>query len=188
MAGKEYTDIIRQMKEQGILFLEGVSDGQLDQVQERYDIVFPEQLRQFYRLGMPVSAGFINWLDDSSVNVKQIKRKMRAPVRGFLAAVELEEIWPRAWGERPFSEEQALSIAGERLNRAAGLIPLYSHRYMACLENSGDSPVLSVYGGDIIYYGSNLSNWLQIEFCGLPHKTIFESELPEIPGWQELLG
>lgn len=186
-AGK-YADIIRHMKEQGILFLENVTDGQLDQVQERYNIVFPGQLRHFYRLGMPVSTGFVNWLDDSPGNVEQVKRKLKSPVRGILLTVELEESWPRAWGERPSSEEEALKIAGERINRAAGLIPLYSHRYMTCLDNSEDSPVLSVYGGDIIYYGSNLNNWLQIEFCGLPYRTIFESELPVIPGWQELIG
>lgn len=184
----EFEDIIEQMKKQGISFLENVTPQQLDQVQERYGIVFPQELRRFYLMGMPVSDGFVRWLDESPEYAETVKRKLKAPVRGVLTAVELEEIWPACWGERPGEETQAVKLAGERLSGAAMLIPLYAHRYAACLPDTDDAPVLSVYGGDIIYYGANLRNWLQIEFCGFSQKTVFETRLPEIPGWQELIS
>lgn len=184
----DYTDIISRMKDQGINFLDHVSSEQLDRAQERYGIRFPEELRRFYSQGMPVSQGFVNWLEETPEYTEHVKKKLRSPVRGALIAVELEELWPLAWGERPEEEAQALEQAGRRLKEAACLIPLYSHRYMACLPEADDSPILSVYGGDIIYYGAGLKNWLEIEFCGLPRGTIFESALPEIPGWQDLIG
>ncbi|MGN0294924.1 MAG: hypothetical protein ACI4D3_13070, partial [Lachnospiraceae bacterium] len=184
----EYRDIMEQMKKQGISFLEDVTPQQLDQVQKRYGIVFPGELRRFYMEGMPVSDGFVRWLDETPDYVESVKRKLKAPVRGVMTAVELEEVWPACWGERPEEESQALEIAGERLGDASVLIPLYAHRYVSCLEQTDDAPVLSVYGGDIIYYGANLKNWLQIEFCGLSRRTVFESELPEIPGWQTLIS
>ena len=184
----EYGDIVEQMKKQGIAFQENVTPQQLDQVQQRYGIVFPEELRRFYMMGMPVSDGFVRWLEESPEYVEFVKRKLRAPVRGVLTAVELEEVWPVCWGERPSEEDRALELAGEQLRSAAELIPLYAHRYAVCLEGTGDAPVLSVYGGDIIYYGANLKNWLQIEFCGLSRRTVFESELPVIPGWQGLIS
>ena len=184
----EYYDIMEQMKAQGIVFLEDVTAEQLDRVQERYGIVFPEMLRRFYMMGMPVSDGFVRWLDESPEYTETVRRKLKAPIRGILTAVELEEVWPPAWGICPEEEEQALEMAAERLKGAAVLIPLYAHRYMVCLPDTDDAPALSVYGGDIIYYGADLKNWLQIEFCGLSQQTVFESELPEIPVWQELIG
>ena len=188
MAVTDYTDIISRMKKQGIAFLENVSFEQLDRAQDRYGIEFPGELRRFYSQGMPVSQGFVNWLDETPRYVETVEKRLKAPVRGVLIAVELEELWPRTWGERPLQEEQALKQAGDRLKKAARLIPLYSHRYIACLPETDDMPVLSVYGGDIIYYGADLENWLEIEFCGLPRGTIFERNLPEIPGWQDLIG
>ena len=188
MAGESYAEMIQQMKEQGILFLENVTSDQLALAEARYGLVFPEPLRRFYMEGMPVSFGFVNWLEDSVEYVDMIKRRIDAPVKGVLLAVEMEEIWPNSWGVRPAQEEMALAIAGKQLDQAASLIPLYSHRYLVCSEQSEAAPVLSVYGGDIIYYGSDLLNWLQVEFGGLSHKSIFQAPLPEIPGWQDLIG
>jgi hypothetical protein len=136
---------------------------------------------------MPVSSGFVNWLEENPQYVEKIGKRLAAPRRGVLMAVEIEEFWPKSWGERPSEEEKALKKAGQYLEQAAPLIPLYRHRYLPSF-GATDAPVLSVYGGDIIYYGANLRNWLQIEFCQLPHTTIFEMERMEIPGWNSLIS
>lgn len=190
---KAYMSIIEQMKEQGIVFQEQVTSAQLDEAEIRYGIRFPEELRSFYELAMPISNGFVNWLDDSPENVELIQKRLSFPVRGVLTAVELEKIWPSAWGICPPDEEQAVEIAKERMKGAALLIPVYLHRYVPYLEGVVDPPVLSVYGGDIIYYGFSLENWLRIEFCD-PSDSFWQEQkkkgvsTPEIPGWQELIG
>ena len=48
MAGESYAEMIQQMKEQGILFLENVTSDQLALAEARYGLVFPEPLRRFY--------------------------------------------------------------------------------------------------------------------------------------------
>lgn len=188
MVSREFDQIIYQMEQQGICFLKNVTSEQLDQAQERYGICFPEKLRRFYRMGMPVSKGFVRWLEESPEYVETVQKKLKAPIRMLLDAVEQEEFWPASWGERPLEGEQLHNKALDKLNQAAVLVPVYSHRYMPCLEGTGDAPILSVYGSDLIYYGSDLKNWLQIEFCSLPRQTIFESELPPIPIWQDLIS
>ena len=57
--------------------------------------------------------------------METVEKRLKAPVRGVLIAVELEELWPRTWGERPLQEEQVLKQAGDRLKKAARLIRLF---------------------------------------------------------------
>ena len=85
-------------------------------------------------------------------------------------------------------DEDAACLAEEHLKQAAVLIPLYGHRFVPCLDGVENPPVLSVYGGDIIYYGENLQNWLEIEFFGKSRDSIRRETIPVIPGWQELIG
>ncbi|MDO5410317.1 MAG: hypothetical protein Q4F21_07665 [Lachnospiraceae bacterium] len=188
MEGSKYRELILQMKQSGILFEEQVDAERLEQVQQRYGIRFPKELRSFYEQAVPVSPGFVNWLDDSDENVKKIRNRLGFPKRNVLKAVEIEEFWPAAWGIRPADEEKALQKAEEQLSQAAVLLPLYSHRFLVCADGISNPPVLSVYGGDIIYYGSCLENWLEIEFCGKSQESVFENPLPFIPGWTPLIS
>lgn len=185
---KKYADIIAQMKENGIRFQESVTREQLSQAEKRYGIHFPEELCRFYEMGMPISDGFVNWLDDSEANVKQIREKIAFPLSSVLLEVEMDVIWPKSWGHRPETEEEAVCAAKKHLEHAASLLPLFSHRYLVDLGEDMDDPVLSVYGGDLIVYGFNLRNWLEVEFCGLPYETVHQETLPSIPGWDCLIG
>lgn len=183
-----YEDLIQKMKEKGIAFIEHPDREMLRRVQRRYGISFPNSLIHFYELGMPISGRFVNWLDDSEENRQHIRRKMEFPMHSVLRGVEIEEVWPAAWGVRPEEDRLAAWKAQFYLDDAAALIPLYGHRYLVCLDGVEDPPVLSVFGGDIIFYGASLSDWLEIEFLGKPQSSVYEAELPEIPGWNVLIG
>ncbi len=192
------------MKQQGIALLEGITPAQLDEAELRYGIHFPKELHAFYEIAMPISEGFVNWIDDSAKNQEQIQKRLAFPLRGILTAIEIEpdEIWPLAWGKCPSDPDEAVELAKEYLKNAAPLIPIYGHRYIPYLEISAEPPILSIYGGDFIYYGFSLTQWFQKEFGihsdasapaipldfpeNTPNKTT--PSIPEIPGWQELIG
>lgn len=183
-----YTDLIQKLKEKEIDFIDHPNREKLRRAQRRYGVSFPKSLIAFYEQAMPVSGRFVNWLDDSEDNRQHIRRKMDFPLHSVLKGVEIEAIWPAAWGTRPEDDRLAEWKAQFYLSDAVTLIPLYSHRYLVCLEGVEDPPVLSVYGGDIVFYGASLSDWLEIEFLGKPHSSVYEKELPEIPGWNVLIG
>ena len=180
--------LIEEMKALGIFFLEGITDEQLQAVEQLYGIVFPESLKQFYRLGLPVSSGFTDWLDLNEENVQHVRRKLAFPLRSVRMAVEMGELWAESWGERPEDEEEAADLAEKQLSEAVPLIPIYGHRYMPLISGMDDPPVLSIYGEDIICYGQNLGQWIAIEFLGVSQKEARMAPLPQIPGWDELIG
>ena len=59
---------------------------------------------------------------------------------------------------------QALEEAGFDTADIEGFIPLYSHRALVVFKNKALSPVLSIWGKDIILYGKSLSDYWCNEF------------------------
>ena len=72
--------------------------------------------------------------------------------------------WPAEWGERPASLDEAFAIAKTAVEQAPTLIPILGHRYLPDRPNEAGNPVFSVYQTVIIYYGSNLADYLENEF------------------------
>lgn len=72
---------------------------------------------------------------------------------------------------------QALMEQGFYLDLSAGLVPVYSHRFLVCGVDASDGPVLSIAGTDAIVYGGTLIEYLQAEFY--PHDSLREI------GWRE---
>ena len=69
---------------------------------------------------------------------------------------------------------------------APKLIPIYSHRYMP-MGVSDNPPVISVYGVDVIYYGKDLDEYIQIEFGEKNPSEIDYSNIQKIPFWSEMM-
>ena len=78
------------------------------------------------------------------------------------------------------------------------LIPITGHRYLLANSLEAGNPVLSVYGSDIICYGSNLRNLLLLEFSSLlsldraevtesANAGITQENISAIPFWGELM-
>lgn len=59
---------------------------------------------------------------------------------------------------------EVLLEQGFRLEPAAGLVPVYSHRFLVCGADPLDGPVLSIQGTDAIVYGRTLAEYLRSEF------------------------
>ncbi|GLQ29524.1 SMI1/KNR4 family protein [Litoribrevibacter albus] len=56
------------------------------------------------------------------------------------------------------------ALAEFPVSSIVGFIPIYGHRAMVVFEDSSLSPVISVWGSDIILYGKDLYTYLNKEF------------------------
>jgi hypothetical protein len=61
---------------------------------------------------------------------------------------------------------QVLLEQGFHLPVDAGLVPVYSHRFLVCGADPLDGAVLSIVGTDAIVYGGTLLEYLCSEFPG----------------------
>lgn len=75
------------------------------------------------------------------------------------------------WGTRPTGFEDCLAIFRKDFPSWPKLLPIYSHRFLAAEPCLSDNPVFSIKQTDIIYYGTDLANYLMNEFVK-PHGQI----------------
>jgi hypothetical protein len=59
---------------------------------------------------------------------------------------------------------EVLLDQGFHLEPEAGLVPVYSHRFLVCAADALDGAVLSIVGTDAIVYGRTLVEYLHSEF------------------------
>lgn len=69
-----YEDLIQNMKHQGVIFTEGLSDKEIYEIEKRYNITFPKVVKDLYQEVLPISKGFYNWRDDDVENVLNKKK------------------------------------------------------------------------------------------------------------------
>ena len=161
--------IIDQLINKGIQFAKGLTEAEFQRIEEIYNVRFPGSLRRFYSLGLPDSedpddmAGFPRWTDFSAANIAKIKERIQAPIHWVCGYIK-RGFWIPNWGKRPKSTNEAIKQFMEIAMKAPRLIPIYSHRYMPQLDGVENPPVISTVGIDIIYYGSDLHEYLQNEF------------------------
>jgi len=180
-----YKKIIQTLENRGIQFEDGLTNKEVIDIEKRYGVIFPDELKSFFSIALPVAGGFYNWRDITDSNVNIIKRRFKIP---FVELVEdIDEIyWSDDWENEPDNKEERNTILLNKINSAPKLIPIYSHRYIASVKSS-QNPVFSVYGTDIIYYGESLGSYLEIEFGLKKHSDMKTEIIVPVPFWSELL-
>lgn len=88
-------------------------------------------------------------------------------------------------GAEPESIEKYKEEVRKRLKKAPKLIPVYAHRYMPMLDN--DPPILSIHDTDVIYYGENLENYLEIEFGDKDQRSINIKIIEPVQFWSDII-
>ena len=180
-----YREIINKLYEAGVVFSEGLNDDEIKEIENCYQIKFPEELKEFYREALPISGRFYNWRDLNEKNVKKIKERILSPSQELIEDIsELE--WLEQWGVEPDSETEKHDYILEKTRESCQLIPLFGHRYLAS-QFPLNNPVFSVYGTDIICYGENLTQYLMIEFKYEKHSIIEYDKIKEVNFWNDFL-
>jgi hypothetical protein len=183
-----YESLMTELKGKGVVFDRAMNLEELNIVAQFYNISFPFEIQKLFSLGLPVSRGFYNWRDMSSENVKHIKNALEAPIDGLQFDLEENGFWCEQWGIKPSNIEDARNILLQHYNNAPKLVPLYSHRYMPFIPDLTRVPVFSIMQSDIIYYGTDLVSYLEIEFGYKDRDSnIIGYDFPHIDFWSDLL-
>ena len=176
----DFLRIINHMNKMGICFTSGLTDNTIAEIEEVYEIRFPDSLKVFYKTMLPISTKceepprFPRWNDLSPKNINFIRQLMDAPYQWLRRDIE-KGFWLPIWEGKTIDE---------LFENTPKLIPIFAHRYMPVVEGLDDLPIISTVGRDTVYYGHNLSEYLEVEFSG---KRLNTNNFAYIPFWSEII-
>jgi len=136
---------------------DGLSDHELDQAEQHFEIRFPPLWRTILSHVHPIALprpprgedGILRWTDYPDWRLRDeaaTRDFIDAPVNGLLFDVERSDFWWTAWGTRPDDIPARLSHTSDRLAAVPRLVPLWGHLYIASTD---DSPVFSIVQADL---------------------------------------
>ena len=183
MENTDAVHIAELLRQSGVLLAPGLTDAEVDEVQERFGFRFPPDLRALLQYALPIAPGFPNWRDESE---ESLRSRLDWPRDGTLFDIEHNAFWMDEWGPRPDNLATAFEVASQEIAIAPVLIPVFSHRYIPEEPHLSGNPVFSVYQTDIIYYGANLAEYFSNEF--LPRENFSLSpNIREIRFWSRVI-
>lgn len=157
-----WTGIVASLSQRGIKFEQGLSDQEIDSIQRSFKLTFPADLRAFLQTALPTGSRFPDWRNGERSDLKAL---LRWPVDGICFDVEYNDLWfSELFGDKPSSLQEAVAIVRRKVAEAPQLIPICGHRFIPSEPHLSGNPVFSVYQTDIIYYGSDLADYLSNEF------------------------
>jgi len=157
--------IINLLKNKGVEFGDGLSDSELLDIEKRFVIKFPPDLKRFLQTQLPISDQFINWrqgLHDKKTE-EDIIDIIGWPLEGILWDIK-NGSWLSIWGERPENKEHQIALAKLRFAHVPKMVPVCGYRFIPSEPNLVGNPIFSVHQTDIIYYGFDLASYLAHEF------------------------
>ena len=161
----------------------GLSDAEVEAVEERFEFRFAADHRVFLQAGLPQGLGWPDWRDGDP---EELRRRLDWPREGVLFDAK-HGFWYPDWGQKPEDRQEALRLAQTRLRDVPQLVPVYLHRYLPGIAGQSGHPVLSVYQTDIIYYGNDLADYLHQEFGIGPAHNLRDAHT-SLPFWRYFLG
>ncbi len=165
----------------------GLTDAEVDAVEARFGFAFAADHRAFLTTLLPTGPRWPDWRTGDDA---ELRRQLAWPVEGVLFDVENNRAWFADWGPRPLSTAQALAEARARLAGVPQLVPVYSHRYLPSGRTAAGHPVLSVYQTDVIYYGTDLVDYIHQEFAasgGTPRNDPRWRPRATVAFWRDLI-
>ncbi|WP_431967446.1 hypothetical protein [Actinacidiphila sp. bgisy160] len=168
----------------GVEIEQGMSERELDGVEERWGFRFAPEHRALLGEGLPV--GSQSWPDWRDGDPEDLAGRLSWPVEGVLFDVERNGFWHPDWVPRPAAAQDALDLARTYMAKVPVMVPIYSHRYLLGDSDRTGTPVLSMYQTDIIYYGTDLVDYFHHEF-GRPVPTPDDHRYVQIPFWSYFL-
>lgn len=180
-----YEESLALLEACGVEFEEGLTFNEVTQIEELYEIKFPESLLLFLTKALPVSKGFYNWRNTEVENINCIKKIINQPLQ-YINDMPEEIYWCEDWGKAPENEKVLKKEVRQRLSKAPKLIPIFSHRYMP-MTLEKNPPIISVHGIDVIYYGEDIEDYFKIEFGGKDPNSIKYQNIKKIQFWTDIM-
>jgi hypothetical protein len=165
---------------------EGMSDRELDRIEEELEFRFAPEHRTLLGEGLPV--GGRRWPDWRNEDRESLAERLAGPVDGVLFDVQNNAFWHPGWGSRPESSGDATDKARSHLADVPVMVPIFSHRYLLADPDRTGTPVLSMHQTDIIYYGTDLIDYPYREFGNpVPAPAPADHRYATIPFWSSFL-
>lgn len=192
----------------------GLDEPGIDALEQQWELQFPKDFRQFLSVLNAPDRGMytVSWSDETDDGLEEVDDDVSiydwnkddellisildAPLQGLLFDVEENSLWLNSWGKRPGKDTDVRKKVTELVAAAPKLIPITGHRYLLASSLAAGNPVLSVWQSDIICYGSNLKNFLLLEFSDLlgldyqwedANESITLEKIATIPFWGEIM-
>ncbi|MBC1376152.1 SMI1/KNR4 family protein [Listeria sp. FSL L7-0091] len=185
MFENQINKIAKLLESNGYILLDGMSNEQINIIQDLYKITFPPELRELLMTFNPYQ--LYNWADLSEKNIAKMKNILAWPREGIIFDVKENSFWMDAWGKKPESIALAIDIVEYNLEQASPLIPIYSHRYIPSVPCEVGNPIFSVYQTDIIVCGTDLWDYFRIEFGNKNYEDLkvhkIKTNVPFWSGW-----
>jgi hypothetical protein len=154
----------------------GLTDAEFSRIEQEYGFEFADDHRAFLAAGLPLNSPnpqeegvfythakpWPEWRDGTH---EELCKTLDWPIEGVLFDVE-HGFWDPSWAARPEDLAEAVSVAQEQLAKVPRMIPVHAHRYLPAGRGTHGHPVLSMWQTDIIYYGTDLVDYIHQEFGG----------------------
>jgi hypothetical protein len=173
-------EVVAALSARGVTLEVGLTSEEFTEIEERWQLRFPPDLRSFLGFALPVSDRFPNWRGDGDA----ITERLASPRRGIVFDVE-QGTWLDEWGDRPPDDASAHAKVLEQLAAAPMLIPVYAHRFIPAEPAEVGNPIFSVWQTDVIYYGNDLPEYFEREFR-IPKPDSTRADPRWIPFWSPL--
>ena len=191
-----------RLEEVGIAFDVGLSIDEIETIEETMDFTFPPDLKLFLQQGIPVSQtdevasktvvreDFPKWRSNSADLIDKSIEWVWEGIEFDMDWWYKRNVWHQDWGEKPATLDELKTVMKAKYMSAPLLIPIYSHRFLPAEPCDVGNPVYSVMQTDIICYGKNLADYLEVEFLGKSLEESFGSydEIRKIDFWHEMLA
>lgn len=182
----------------------GMTDAEIGEAEDRYGLRFPPDYRlllatlhtpdppmvgaRFVGTELVPSYGrlFHDWTGDP----EPIQSAIAWPLDALLWSIEHDESWHPSWGPRPRGKRQREALLRQSVEAGPQLVPVLGHRYLVGPPDRIGNPVLSIYGADVIVYGSDLRSYLLAELDLDPLASSDggdEEPADGIPFWQDVI-
>lgn len=166
MTHKQIKTLINALISKGIQFDKGLSDDEVLQIEQTFDIQFVPDLKAFLQTKLPIDEYFVNWrlALHSDNESKNIQARLNSVFDGICFDIQYNDFWQKEWGDKPSDIKECFKIAKQHYQTYPKMIPIYSHRYIPSSPHEMGNPIFSIWGTDIIYYGNDLIHYFNQEF------------------------
>jgi len=161
--------MIERLKKAGLHFDQGLSDIEIQKIENAFGFRFPKEIASFFSCAYPVGGGFFNYRDISQKNIDRFYDFQKKIVRCFEFDIKnntgsLQAMLRAYLGEFTNTEDFRKAIM-KSLENSPKLIPFCAHRCF--FDGIDDMPIVSFWQAvDTIIYGYDLENYFESEFLG----------------------